>query len=228
MSVQTAAQASYIVAALLFIAALAGLSQHETAKVGNKFGIAGMAVALVATIALAIDRDISDTGLILLFAAMTVGAGFGLWRARIVEMTGMPQLIAMLHSFVGLAAVLVGWNGFLNVEDDPGGPEAFLLDKVGTLGIHHAEIVIGVFIGAVTFTGSIIANLKLSARIRSAPLTLAGKNLLNLGALAAFVGLTAWFCARPQLWVLVAVTVVALALGWHLVASIGGGDMPVV
>ena len=89
MSVETAAQAAYIVAALLFIAALAGLSQHETAKVGNRFGIAGMAVALVATIVLAIDRDIEDSGLILLFVALAIGASIGLWRARIVEMTGI-------------------------------------------------------------------------------------------------------------------------------------------
>src|SRR6187401_1097125 len=114
--VETAAQSAYLVAALLFILALAGLSKHETAKAGNTFGIAGMALALVATIALAIDHDVSSTGLILLLAAMLVGAAIGLWRARVVEMTGMPELIALLHSFVGLAAVLVGWNGYLHVE----------------------------------------------------------------------------------------------------------------
>ena len=96
------------------------------------------------------------------------------------------------------------------------------------LGIHHAEVVIGVFIGAVTFTGSIVAFLKLSARIKSAPLVLPGKNMLNLGALVAFAVLTAWFVVRPELWLLGIVTVLALLLGWHLVASIGGGDMPVV
>ena len=123
MTVETAAQAAYIVAALLFILALAGLSRHETAKAGNTFGMAGMAVALVATIALAIDRDISGGGLALLIAAMLVGAAIGLYRARVVEMTGMPELIALLHSFVGLAAVLVGWNGYLHVEADPDGPK---------------------------------------------------------------------------------------------------------
>jgi NAD(P) transhydrogenase subunit beta len=140
----------------------------------------------------------------------------------------MPELIALLHSFVGLAAVLVGWNSYLLVEHEPGGFEAARLDALGTLGIHHAEVFIGVFIGAVTFTGSIVANLKLSARIKSAPLMLPGKNLLNLGALAAFFALTVWFCLDPHLSLLIAVTAVALALGWHLVASIGGGDMPVV
>src|SRR4051794_6287126 len=115
MSIDTAAQSAYIVAALLFILALAGLSKHETAKLGNTFGIAGMVVALAASVALAVDRDISGSGLALLVGATAVGAGVGLWRARVVEMTGMPELIAMLHSFVGLAAVLVGWNGFLHV-----------------------------------------------------------------------------------------------------------------
>jgi NAD(P) transhydrogenase subunit beta len=143
-------------------------------------------------------------------------------------MTGMPELIALLHSLVGLAAVLVGWNGYLLVEGDPGGAEARHLAAVDTLGIHHAEVFIGVFIGAVTFTGSIVAFLKLSARIKSSPLMLPGKNLLNLGALVVFAVLTTWFVIDPQLWLLVVVTVIALALGWHLVASIGGGDMPVV
>jgi H+-translocating NAD(P) transhydrogenase subunit beta len=228
MTVDIAAQAAYIVAALLFIIALAGLSRHESAKVGNTFGMAGMVVALTATIALAVVRGIDGVGLGLLMAATLVGAAIGLHRARRVEMTGMPQLIALLHSFVGLAAVLVGWNGYLHVEAHPGGAEAGRLEGMGTLGIHHAEVFIGVFIGAVTFTGSIVAFLKLSARMRSAPLMLPGKNLLNLGALAAFAVLTVWFVLAPQLWLLVVVTVVALGLGWHLVASIGGGDMPVV
>jgi proton-translocating NAD(P)+ transhydrogenase subunit beta len=232
MTAQSAAFAAYLVAALLFILALAGLSRHETAKAGNTFGIAGMALALVATVALAIDREISGTGLALLILATVVGAAVGLWRARVVEMTGMPELIALLHSFVGLAAVLVGWNGYLHVEatldDRPVVAEVASLRVEELLGIHHAEVVIGVFIGAVTFTGSIVAFLKLSARISSKPLMLPGKNALNLGALALFAVLTVWFVLDPQLWILVVVTVVALLLGWHLVASIGGGDMPVV
>ena len=228
MSVETVAQAAYIVAGLLFILALAGLSHHETAKVGNTFGMAGMTVALVATIVLAVDRDIEGTGFALLLVATAIGAAIGLWRARVVEMTGMPELIALLHSFVGLAAVLVGWNGYLHVEADLDGAEAHHLQALETLGIHHAEVFIGVFIGAVTFTGSIVAFLKLSARIKSNPLMLPGKNMLNLGALVAFAVLTGWFVADPQLWLLVAVTLIALGLGWHLVASIGGGDMPVV
>ncbi len=228
MSVTVPAQAAYIVAALLFIAALAGLSKHETAKVGLRYGMAGMAVALVATILLAINADIEGIGLVLLLVAVVVGAAIGLWRARIVEMTGMPELIALLHSFVGLAAVLVGWNGFLLVENDEGGEESRLLDGLGTLGIHHAEVAIGVFIGAVTFTGSIIAFLKLSGKMNSKPLMLPGKNVINVGSLVVFAGLTVWFCLSPGIVPLALATVLALALGLHLVASIGGGDMPVV
>ena len=227
-TLETTATAAYVVAAILFILALAGLSKHETSRAGNTFGIAGMAVALIATIALALARHIEPLGLALLIGAMIVGAAIGLWRARVVEMTGMPELIALLHSFVGLAAVLVGWNGYLHVEGDLAGSEAALLNGEGMLGIHSAEVVIGVFIGAVTFTGSIVANLKLSARIKSAPMMLPGKNFLNVGALVVFAALTVWFVIDPQLWLLVVVTVLALLLGWHLVASIGGGDMPVV
>ena len=227
-TLETAATAAYVVAALLFIMALAGLSKHETSRSGNSFGMAGMAVALVATIALAISRHIEPLGIGLLVGAMAIGAAIGLWRARVVEMTGMPELIALLHSFVGLAAVLVGWNGYLHVEGDLGGAEAAVLDGQNLLGIHSAEVFIGVFIGAVTFTGSIVANLKLSARIKSTPLMLPGKNILNVGALVVFFALTVWFVVTPQLWLLIVVTVLALLLGWHLVASIGGGDMPVV
>ena len=228
MSVELSAQAAYLVASLLFILALAGLSHHESARSGNNLGMMGMAVALVATVALAINRDIEGTGLVLLLVAMVIGASIGLWRALQVEMTGMPELIALLHSFVGMAAVLVGWNGYLVVEADPDGTEVAGLRAQDLLGIHSAEVAIGVFIGAVTFTGSIVAFLKLSARIKSAPMVLPGKNILNVGALVVFVVLTIWFVIDPALWLLVVVTLVALALGWHLVASIGGGDMPVV
>ncbi|MGZ4548586.1 MAG: Re/Si-specific NAD(P)(+) transhydrogenase subunit beta [Blastococcus sp.] len=224
MTAASAASAAYIVAGLLFILSLAGLSRHETAKAGNGFGIAGMAIALAATIGLA-TRSISAAGLTLLVVAMVIGATIGLWRARRVEMTGMPELIAMLHSFVGLAAVLVGWNGYLSVEARLGAQTEI---PASLLGIHSAEVVIGVFIGAVTFTGSIVAFLKLSARIKSNPLMLPGHNLLNLGALVAFAVLTVFFVAGPNVAVLAVVTALALALGWHLVASIGGGDMPVV
>jgi NAD(P) transhydrogenase subunit beta len=223
MTAHSVAGAAYIVAALLFILSLAGLSKHETAKQGIVYGIAGMAIALAATVGEVVDNA-QGTAIALLFVAIVIGALIGLWRARIVAMTGMPELIALLHSFVGLAAVLVGWSGYYSVEHKSGQTEF----AGSLLRIHHAEVFIGIFIGAVTFTGSIVANLKLSARIKSAPLMLPGKNYINLGALAAFGVLTAFFTHSPNLPLLIAVTVVALALGWHLVASIGGGDMPVV
>jgi len=174
MTIESLAQAAFLVAALLFILALAGLSKHETAKAGNAYGMTGMAIALIATIVLAIDRNIEALGLILIGVAMVVGGAVGLWRARVVEMTGMPELIAVLHSFVGLAAVLVGWNGYLLIEGGGDPAEIALLTSQGTLGIHHAEVFIGVFIGAVTFTGSIVAYGKLSGRMKSNPLVLPG------------------------------------------------------
>ena len=224
MNPQTAATAAYIVAALLVVMSLAGLSKHETARAGVVYGIAGIAIALVATVVL-VAQSVSAGAIALLVAGFLVGGAIGLWRARVVEMTGMPELIAALHSFVGLAAVLVGWNGYLEVEAV--GPAQTEIAP-NMLGIHSVEVGVGVFIGAVTFTGSIVAFGKLSGRMKSRPLSLPGKNVLNLGALVAFVGLTVAFTISPSLGVMIAITGVALALGWHLVASIGGGDMPVV
>jgi len=217
---------AFIVAALLFVLSLGGLSKHETARSGVGYGIAGMALAVVGAFLLAFGaaaEGAADLSAVLIglggaIVALAIGAAIGLWRAARVQMTGMPQFIALMHSFVGLAAVLIGWNGHLA----PGeiAPELE--------GIHDAEVFIGVFIGAVTFTGSIVAYLKLSERMRSAPLVLPGRNWLNLLALVAFVAFTVWFVIAPALWLLVVVTAIALLLGWHLVASIGGGDMPVV
>ncbi|KSW23504.1 Re/Si-specific NAD(P)(+) transhydrogenase subunit beta [Cellulomonas sp. B6] len=209
------AQAVYLIAAILFVLSLAGLSKQETARRGNFYGMAGMGLALLATVALAAERSERPVAVTLLLIAMalTLGALVGTARARRVEMTQMPEMIAVLHSFVGLAAVLVGYNSFLTEAPDA---------------LHLVEVFLGVLIGAVTFTGSVVAFLKLSARMKSAPLMLPGRNWLNLGALVASAGLLAWFLASPTLLPLVLMTVVALALGWHLVASIGGGDMPVV
>ncbi|GIG38647.1 Re/Si-specific NAD(P)(+) transhydrogenase subunit beta [Cellulomonas phragmiteti] len=209
------AQAVYLVAAILFVLSLAGLSKQETARRGNLYGMAGMALALLATVALAVDLSERHVMVTLLLIAMSLalGAGIGIWRARSVEMTQMPEMIAILHSFVGAAAVLVGFNSFLTEEPDA---------------VHLVEVFLGVLIGAVTFTGSVVAFLKLSARIKSAPLMLPGRNWLNLGALVASIALMGWFLADHALLPLAIMTVVALALGWHLVASIGGGDMPVV
>ena len=217
----TIVQAAYIVSALLFIMALAGLSKHETAKTGNAYGVAGMAIAIVATGALALDAPAigvpATLGLIVL--AMAIGAVIGIWRAKRVEMTGMPELIAILHSLVGAAAVLVGYNSFLTEGD--------ILE--GSLrNIHSVEVFLGVFIGAVTLTGSVVAFLKLSTRISSAPLTLPQRHKMNLAALLTSAGLMVWFVSSGSVVPLLVMTVISLALGWHLVASIGGGDMPVV
>jgi NAD(P) transhydrogenase subunit beta len=228
---------SYIIAGLAFILALAGLSKHETAKRGNAFGMVGMAIALVFTVLGTVLTVTSGSvtlfpaaptwAVIAILVPMALGAGIGITMAVRVEMTGMPQLIALLHSFVGLTAVLVGWNSYL----EPG----HLGDK-----LHYGELFVGVFIGAVTFTGSIIAYLKLSAKMKSAPLALPHHNLINGGAILVFLALTVWFVVLPVsqqagggggtlgLVLLAAMTVVALLLGLHLVAAIGGGDMPVV
>jgi NAD(P) transhydrogenase subunit beta len=209
-------QAVYLVAAVLFVLSLAGLSRQETARRGNALGMAGMGLALVATVVLALQESERDplVTLLLIALVLVVGITVGTWRARSVEMTQMPEMIAMLHSFVGVAAVLVGFNSYLT--------------DTGADAVHQVEVFLGVLIGAVTATGSVVAYLKLSARIRSAPLTLPGRNWLNLGALVASAGLMGWFLAAPSVVPLVLMTVVALALGWHLVAAIGGGDMPVV
>ncbi|GIG19662.1 NAD(P) transhydrogenase subunit beta [Cellulomonas chitinilytica] len=216
MTLTSLAQAVYVLAALLFVLSLAGLSRQESARRGNALGMVGMVLALAATIALSLDaseRPASATAA-LIGVVLLVGAVVGTWQARRVEMTQMPELIAILHSFVGLAAVLVGYNSFLTES----APDA----------VHLVEVFLGVLIGAVTFTGSVVAFLKLSARIPSAPLTLPGRNWMNLGALVASAGLMWWFIAAHSVVPLILMTVVALALGWHLVASIGGGDMPVV
>lgn len=234
----TVVTAAYIVAALLFILSLAGLSKHESAKHGNWFGMAGMAIALLATIALVVDgvygegaaTDAGKWGLGVLVVTMALGGLIGIRIARRVEMTGMPELIAMMHSFVGLAAVLVGYNTFFASHGDS--PEAVAahheLAKEGMVGIHNGEVFIGVFIGAVTFTGSIVAYLKLSAKIKSSPLVLPARHWLNLLAVLVSVALCVWFVVSPSIIPLAIMTVIALLFGWHLVASIGGGDMPVV
>ncbi|MDR3052748.1 MAG: Re/Si-specific NAD(P)(+) transhydrogenase subunit beta [Coriobacteriales bacterium] len=222
---------SYIIAGLLFILALAGLSKHETSMRGNTLGAIGMGVALLFVI-LGVVLGLTDNGgsaqvaappwaIGAIVLALIIGAIIGITKAQRVEMTGMPELIALFHSFVGLAAVLVGWTSYYhNVAS--GHFDA----------LHSGELFVGIFIGAVTFTGSIVAYLKLSAKIKSAPLTLPGHNLLNLGAIVAFLVLTVCFVLYPAgsngLILISAMTLLALLLGLHLVASIGGGDMPVV
>lgn len=161
--------AAYIIAALCFILSLAGLSKQESARTGNYYGMAGMTIALLATI-----FSPEAQGLSWIIVAMIIGAVIGIRFANKVEMTQMPELVAMLHSFVGMAAVLVGYNSLL---------DAPLVDTHAEHVIHLVEVFIGVFIGALTFTGSIVAFGKLSGSISSSPLNLPYKHKLNLAAL---------------------------------------------
>lgn len=211
--------AAYIIAAILFIMSLAGLSKHETAKAGCWYGIVGMGIALIATI---FGPDSHGTFWILV--AMAIGGFIGVRKALKVEMTEMPELVAVLHSFVGLAAVLVGFNSYgLAHEADP------VLQS-----IHNVEVFLGIFIGAVTFSGSLVAFGKLSGKlfgrkVSSSALNLPHKHKLNLAALVISVFLMIFFLNHPEnIFPVLLMTAIALAFGWHLVASIGGADMPVV
>ena len=224
-------QAAYIVAALLFIMSLAGLSKHETAKAGCWYGIIGMTIALVATI-----FGPKTEGQFWILVAMAIGAVLGIQRALKVEMTEMPELVALLHSFVGLAAVLVGFNSY-GLHDIPVMPvglneaaqATFLAEQIVLDNIHHVEVFLGVFIGAVTFTGSIVAFGKLRGIYDSKALMLPHRHKLNLAALVISAFLMWAFLKEPSnIFPLLLMTVIALAFGWHLVASIGGADMPVV
>lgn len=215
-----------VAAALLFILALAGLSRQKTARRGNRLGALGMALALLATMAVAVIVNAGHADRLATAAIMAVavvlGAALGIYKALRVKMTAMPELVAILHSFVGAAAVFVGIDSFLLAPGAPGPENAF----------HMGEVGLAVFIGAVTFTGSIIAYLKLSAKIPGRPLALPGRNALNLAMVAASLALIVWFANTrgidEGLLPLGILTVVALVLGAHLVCAIGGGDMPVV
>ncbi|EHD21444.1 MULTISPECIES: Re/Si-specific NAD(P)(+) transhydrogenase subunit beta [Brenneria] len=210
--------AAYIVAAILFIFSLAGLSKHETSRQGNIFGVVGMAIALIATI---LGPDAGNVGWIIV--AMVIGGSIGVYLARKVEMTEMPELVAILHSFVGLAAVLVGFNSFLDHGE--------ITDPV-LVNIHLTEVFLGIFIGAVTFTGSVVAFGKLRGIISSKPLALPHRHKMNLAALVVSFLLLLLFVntgsVALQAVALLLMTAIALVFGWHLVASIGGADMPVV
>ncbi|HDX1178808.1 TPA: Re/Si-specific NAD(P)(+) transhydrogenase subunit beta [Pasteurella multocida] len=224
-------QAAYIVAALLFIMSLAGLSKHETAKAGCWYGIVGMAIALVATI-----FGPQSAGTFWILIAMAVGAVIGIKRALKVEMTEMPELVAILHSFVGLAAVLVGFNSYglhheavMPANLDTAAQAAFIAEQQVLSNIHNVEVFLGIFIGAVTFTGSVVAFGKLRGIIDSKALTLPHRHKLNLAAIVVSALLMVSFLNSPEnIFPVLLMTAIALAFGWHLVASIGGADMPVV
>lgn len=224
-------QAAYILAALLFIMSLAGLSKHETAKAGCWFGIVGMTIALIATI-----LGPHSEGTFWIIIAMIIGGAIGVQRALKVEMTEMPELVAILHSFVGLAAVLVGFNSYgLHHEAlmpeglDAAAQAAFVAEQAVLTNIHNVEVFLGIFIGAVTFTGSVVAFGKLSGKINSKALMLPHRHKLNLAALVVSALLMVAFLNNPEsIFPVLLMTAIALAFGWHLVASIGGADMPVV
>lgn len=214
-------QAAYIIAALFFILSLAGLSKQESARKGNYYGIAGMAIALIATI-----FSPNAEGFVWVIIAMVIGGSIGIHYAKKVEMTQMPELVAILHSFVGMAAVLVGYNSYLEppapVSTDLAGIHA---EHV----IHLVEVFLGVFIGAVTFTGSVVAFGKLRGTISSSPLNLPHKHKMNLAAIVVSTLLMIYFVkADGSMFALIVMTLIAFAFGYHLVASIGGADMPVV
>ena len=209
---------AYIAASALFILSLGGLSQQETARRGNMYGIAGMVIALVATAA-----AMNLGGLPVLFAALVPGLIIGAFVASRVQMTSMPELVAMLHSFVGLAAVLVGFATYLGPHENMTAAE---------MNLHTAEIFIGVCIGSVTFTGSVIAFLKLRGTIGGKPFMIPGRHIINLIMLIGTVALGVMFFVSPGheqgQWILLAATVLTGILGVHFIMAIGGADMPVV
>ncbi|MBD1572507.1 Re/Si-specific NAD(P)(+) transhydrogenase subunit beta [Vibrio sp. S17_S38] len=207
-------QAAYIVAAILFIMSLAGLSKQDSARFGNYYGIAGMAIALIATI---FGPD--SSGITWIVLAMIIGGSIGIYLAKKVEMTEMPELVAVLHSFVGMAAVLVGYNSFLD--------HGVLVGAL--LNIHLVEVFLGVFIGAVTFSGSIVAFCKLRGLVSSSALNIPHKHKWNLLAIVASFVLMIYFVnSNGSMFALLVMTAIALVFGYHLVSSIGGADMPVV
>ena len=210
-------QAAYIVAALFFIMSLKGLSKQESARSGNYYGMAGMAIALIATI-----FNPEASGTVWVIIAMVVGGSIGIYYAKKVEMTEMPELVAILHSFVGMAAVLVGYNSYLE-------PPTSLMTTHAEHVIHLVEVFLGVFIGAVTFTGSIVAFGKLRGVISSSALNLPHKHKMNLAAIVVSILLMIYFVnADGSMFALIVMTLIAFVFGCHLVASIGGADMPVV
>jgi NAD(P) transhydrogenase subunit beta len=226
---------AYLVAGICFILALRGLSSPATSQRGNRLGMIGMGIAVATTLAIHETASLPE-----ILGAIAIGGGIGLVTARRIQMTAMPQLVAAFHSLVGMAAVLVGAAAFLN-------PEAFgisgLLDpafvlfadgteqtigRVGILPVSAVELALGVAIGAITFSGSVIAFLKLNGTMSGAPILLPGRHVLNLGTLAAILGLIAFFTTDQAPWIFFTVMGLSFAIGFLLIIPIGGADMPVV
>ncbi|MEK7875880.1 MAG: NAD(P)(+) transhydrogenase (Re/Si-specific) subunit beta, partial [Pseudomonadota bacterium] len=216
----TLATVSYIGATILFVLSLGGLSNPETSRRGNLYGMIGMTIAVLATV---FGPQVTPAGYVWIIAAMVVGASIGLYAARIVRMTQMPELVALMHSLVGLAAALVGFASYIDTSVVLVGAEK---------SIHEVEIYLGILIGVVTFAGSLIAFGKLSGKIGGKPLLLPARHWLNLALLLTAI----WFgreflnaeTVNEGMTPLIVLTVVALLFGIHMVMAIGGADMPVV
>jgi len=216
------ATVSYIAATILFILSLGGLSHPETSRRGNLYGIIGMAIAALATV---FGPRVTPAGIPWVIGALVAGAFVGLYLARTVQMTQMPELVAFMHSLVGLVAMLVGYASYID-------PTASAGMSPAEVAIHHVEVYVGVLIGAVTLSGSVIAFGKLSARITGKPVLLPGRHLLNLIGLLVVV----WFgyqflkatSIQQGMLPLIVMSIIALLFGVHMVMAIGGADMPVV
>ena len=219
---ESLATVSYIGASILFILCLGGLSNQETARRGNFYGIVGMAIAVLATV---FGPRITAGGIPWIVAAMVVGASIGIYAARVVQMTQMPELVALMHSMVGLAAMLVGYATYID-------PAAAANLTSAEKAIHEMEMYIGVLIGAVTFSGSIIAFGKLSGKIGGKPLLLPGRHWLNLAGLLIIIYFGREFLHATTIaegmTPMVVMTIISLLFGVHMVMAIGGADMPVV
>jgi NAD(P) transhydrogenase subunit beta len=212
------ASLAYLVSGVLFILALRGLSSPATSRTGNRFGIAGMLIAVVTTL---ITHQVASLPEIL--GAIAIGGAIGWVTARKIKMTDMPQLVAAFHSLVGLAAVLVGWAAYLNpVAFGIAGPDGIIEAQ------SRVEMGLGIAIGAITFSGSIIAFLKLAGKMSGAPIMLPGRHVINLGTLVAIIALTGYFTQDQSMWVIGTVTALAFVIGFLLIIPIGGADMPVV
>ena len=221
MLTENLATVAYLGAAILFILSLGGLSNPETARRGNLFGMVGMALAVLATI-FGPRVELAE-GLPWIVGALVVGGAIGLYAARTVQMTQMPELVALMHSLVGLAACLVGFASYVDTS---------VVYEGAAKSIHLVEIYLGILIGAVTFSGSVVAFGKLSGKIGGKPLLLPARHWLNLVGLLAVIWLAASFVAAPGvdagMTLLIIMTVIALLFGIHMVMAIGGADMPVV
>jgi len=213
------ATVSYLGATILFILCLGGLSDQETARRGNLYGMLGMAIAVIATV---FGPRVGTAGLSWIIGAMVVGGAIGLYAARVVQMTQMPELVALMHSLVGLAACLVGYASYIDTSISFTGAEK---------AIHEVEIYVGILIGAITFSGSLIAFGKLSGKIGGKPVLMPGRHMINLIGLLIVIYFGREFLHAEMgqgVLPLTVMTIIALAFGVHMVMAIGGADMPVV